>query len=66
MKTAVHEYCCILDQACGSSILPTTLLKGCTFTGCSVAFSGLASIVNNESVAAEVLDGISINDIFED
>ena len=37
-----------------------------TFTGCSLAFFGPASNVNNESIAAEVLDGISINDIFDD
>ena len=63
----VHENSCTLDQAnCGESKLPTIILKGCTFTGCSLAFSGPASNVNNESIAAEVLDGISINDIFDD
>ena len=63
----VQENSCTLDLAnCGTSKLPSIVLKGCTFTGCSLAFSGPASNVNNESVAAEVLNGIDINAIFED
>jgi len=36
------------------------------FSGCALAFSGLACNVNNDSVVAEVLDGIHFSDIFED
>ena len=48
-------------------------LKGCTFTGCSISFSGPSTNVNNESVAAEanvnnesvaaeVLEGLTVVD----
>ena len=42
------------------------MLKGCTFTDCSVTFSGPSSNVNNESVAAEVVEGLTVDDIFDD
>ena len=39
---------------------------GYTFSGCGLAFSGPASNVNNDSVAAKALDGINLSGIFED
>ena len=51
---------------CTSGGAPTMVLKGYTFTGCSVAFSGSSSNVNDESVAAEVLEGLTVDDIFDD
>ena len=62
---AVHESHCTFDQGSSKSV-PTIILKGCTFSGCAGAFSGPASNVNNDSVAAEVRDGINLSDIFED
>ena len=51
---------------CASGGAPTIVLKGYTFTGCSVAFSGPSSNVNNESVAAKVLEGLTVDYIFDD
>ena len=64
-------------ETCTGSGAPTIILKGCTFTGCSIAFSGPSTNVNNESVAAEVnvnnesvaaevLEGLTVDDIFDD
>ena len=50
-----HNIPAFTDKSCASGGAPTIVLKGCTFTGCLVAFSGPSSNVNNESVAAEVL-----------
>jgi len=63
-KSSVNEGSTL--ETCAGSGVPTIVLKGCTFTGCSIAFSGPASNVNNESVAAEVLEGLTVNDIFDD
>ena len=57
---AVHDSHCTFDQGSSKSV-PTIILKGCTFSECAVAFSGPASNVNNDSVAAEVLDGINLS-----
>ena len=61
-----HNTPAFADKLCASGGAPTIVLKGCTFTGCSVAFSGPSSNVNNESVAAEVLQGLTVDDIFDD
>jgi len=49
---------------------PTFILIGCTFTGCSVAFSGQAlhqSTKNEEQrICEEMLLGIEYDDIFKD
>ena len=54
----------------GSNMLPV-ILSGCSFTGCSIAFSGPASNVNNaavstDAVVEDVLKGVNINDLFDD
>ena len=55
-----------LEAGAGSSV-PTMVLKGCSFTGCSiVTFSGPASNVNNESVITNVLERLTVDDIFND
>ena len=61
-----HNTPAFANKSCASGGAPTIVLKGCTFTGCSVAFSGPSSNVNNESVAAEVLQGLTVEDIFDD
>ena len=61
-----HNTPAFADKSCASGGAPTIVLKGCTFTGCSVAFSGPSSNVNNESVAAEVLQRLTVDDIFDD
>ena len=63
-NSSVNESSALVPCASGGA--PTIVLKGCTFTGCSVAFSGPSSNVNNESVAAEVLEGLTVDDIFDD
>ena len=50
----VHESHYTLDQSSSKSA-PIIILKGCTFSGCTIAFSGAVSSVSNDSVAAEVL-----------
>lgn len=63
-KSSINEGSALVTCAGGGA--PTIVLKGCTFTGCSIAFSGPSSNVNNESVAAEVLEGLTVDDIFDD
>jgi len=48
-------------------IAPTIVLKGCNFTGCSIAFSGNA-MNNVKSISAEdsLLQGLTYDDIFTD
>ena len=44
---------------------PKIVLNGCTFTGCSVTFSGNA-FNNHREDTAELLKGLSYDDIFKD
>jgi len=48
---------------------PTFILSGCTFTGCSVAFSGQAMLQTSKEdqrICDETLQGIAYEEIFED
>ena len=61
-KLSVDEVCSYTsasDKISAGSGTPTMILKGCTFTGCSIAFI-------NKSVAVEVLEGLTVDDIFDD
>ena len=58
-----------------SSLLPATtaptfILNGCTFTGCSVAFSGQAlhqsASKEEQRICDETLQGIDYDEIFDD
>ena len=48
--------------------MPPIVLRGCSFTGCSIAFSAPASNVNNNTdpIVEDVLKGIDISDVFDD
>ena len=63
-KSSVNEFSSL--ETCVGSGVPSIVLKECSFTGCSITFSGPASNVNNESVATNVLEGLSVDDIFDD
>lgn len=67
--------CMCVSNAISSSTLnfagvsmPPIVLRGCSFTGCSNAFSPPASNVNNNTdpIIEDVLKGININDVFDD
>jgi len=52
---------------CAGNGMPTIVLSGCNFAGCSLAFSGPASNVNNSNAVVEdVLKDVNISDIFDD
>ena len=56
---------------CPGNSMPPVILSGCSFTGCSIAFSRPASNVNNaavstDAVVEDVLKGVNINDLFDD
>ena len=47
---------------------PVIVFNGCTFTGCAVALSGPSTYYkgNEEMNVAEILQGITYDDIFDD
>ena len=59
-----------LSNCPGSNMLPV-ILSRCSFTGCSIAFSGPTLNVNNatvstDAVVEDVLKGVNINDLLDD
>lgn len=59
-----------LSNCPGNNMLPV-ILSGCSFTGCSIAFSGPASNMNSaavstDAVVEDVLKGVNISNLFDD
>ena len=57
-----------LNVATASKEKVPVLLSGCNFNGCTITFSGSATNIScdDNSIAADVLKGIDVNDLFDD
>ena len=75
-STSIGQVAAVAGSSSMSSSLspattgPTFILNGCTFTGCSIAFSGQAlhqsTSKEEQCICDETLQGIDCDEIFDD